>query len=171
MTYALEAPPEIASADEIAHRWMEQSARRSRPSPVFRINGRFFSQRLTGVQRYAIEITRELDGLLAERGLVAQLVVPNAHCLRDRFRAIEPIIAKPLSGQAWEQITLSVRRGARLQDGGQLQQGIFNLLQAAPPARRQTSYATDDGLSKRRKGSRRSHRHRARLLHDHTERT
>ena len=45
------------------------------------INGRFLTQRVTGVQRYALEIINALDGILSERDelerqLRLQLILP-----------------------------------------------------------------------------------------------
>ena len=52
-----------------------------RTSPIFYINGRFLTQRVTGIQRYAREVLGELDGLLAtgEGGLVSdwRLIAPK----------------------------------------------------------------------------------------------
>ena len=64
------------------------------------INGRFYAAPLTGVQRYAIEITRRLVEqsdvvLLLPANANAELLPPNARAARGR-----------LSGHAWEQLEL-----------------------------------------------------------------
>jgi glycosyltransferase involved in cell wall biosynthesis len=75
------------------------------------INGRFLTQRLTGVQRYALETLRALDELLADethelgRDLELTVLAPpgtSAPPLRRiGFRTVGP-----LAGNAWEQLTL-----------------------------------------------------------------
>ena len=79
------------------------------------INGRFLTQRVTGVQRFAIEITRMLDAMAAE-GLL-----PGARLLRPAGGPPSPfphLADEPfgrLRGQAWEQLELPGRaRGSML---------------------------------------------------------
>jgi glycosyltransferase involved in cell wall biosynthesis len=83
------------------------------------INGRFLTQPITGVQRYASEIVRALDRHLA-----------SSPCLRSRysFRLITPPHAEGslelnqitrvstgrLQGHAWEQLELPARVGRRV---------------------------------------------------------
>jgi glycosyltransferase involved in cell wall biosynthesis len=83
------------------------------------INGRFLSQPVTGVQRYATEIVRALDRRLA-----------SSSCLQRRysFRVITPPHAEGslelshidrmasgrLQGHAWEQLELPARVGRRV---------------------------------------------------------
>ncbi len=66
------------------------------------INGRFMTQRLTGVQRYARGITREL---LATRDDVEVLVPRNA-AIRDDYSDIIATRYGRLTGHAWEQVSL-----------------------------------------------------------------
>jgi glycosyltransferase involved in cell wall biosynthesis len=79
---------------------------------VLTINGRFLSQRATGVQRYAFEMLQALDALLsemlnAERPVVATLLVPpNAAEPLPNLRHIEVRRVGRLSGHLWEQIEL-----------------------------------------------------------------
>lgn len=81
--------------------------------PLF-INGRFLSQRLSGVQRYASEIVSGLDELLAsERGDVPActlLVPPDAETTLP-LTAIEQRRVGRLRGHLWEQIDLPAFAG------------------------------------------------------------
>src|ERR1700722_10780315 len=82
------------------------------------INGRFLTQRVTGVQRYAYEIVMALDALLAEeedlaRQLAIRLIVPPG--------AKKPVLARILyhqtdwgKGHAWDQLILPFFAGAGL---------------------------------------------------------
>ncbi len=68
------------------------------------INGRFLTQRLTGVQRYALEILREFaktDGLQA---IVA--LPPDAEAPQEGFDGVEFVRVGKLHGRYWEQISL-----------------------------------------------------------------
>jgi glycosyltransferase involved in cell wall biosynthesis len=76
------------------------------------INGRFYTQLLTGVQRYAREFVAALDSMLADGsipdGIVdVSVIMPSsgAHAV-PRFKAIRPIVAGGFAGHAWEQIVL-----------------------------------------------------------------
>jgi glycosyltransferase involved in cell wall biosynthesis len=86
------------------------------------INGRFLSQSLTGVQRYAAEIVKAMDRLLASGEAPQQLLdaewqilaPPNAQTLPGLRRiAIKQIGS--LQGHAWDQIDLArAAAGTRL---------------------------------------------------------
>lgn len=73
------------------------------------INGRFLTQRITGVQRYAREMTLALDQLLQERTsdqneytiLAPKNVIDTLPCKRIRFK-----VCGHLTGHLWEQIDL-----------------------------------------------------------------
>jgi glycosyltransferase involved in cell wall biosynthesis len=73
------------------------------------INGRFLSQRVTGVQRFATEITREFDTMAAEYRL------PDARLLRPAggppspFHHLREEASPLLRGQGWEQTELPLR--------------------------------------------------------------
>jgi glycosyltransferase involved in cell wall biosynthesis len=80
------------------------------------INGRFLGQPLTGVQRFALELTRALDqrigaGALPDRlknarwRLLAPMDVPQTH----EFRHIALKRFGPFSGHLWEQTALARR--------------------------------------------------------------
>jgi glycosyltransferase involved in cell wall biosynthesis len=75
------------------------------------INGRFLTQRVTGVQRYAREIVSALDDLLAEGnplgdGLNLELVAPGAASELPQFRSIAVRRAGRLTGHLWDQVNL-----------------------------------------------------------------
>jgi glycosyltransferase involved in cell wall biosynthesis len=75
------------------------------------INGRFLEQRLTGVQRYASEMVRALDGLLAERARDGEVWPVELHAppgARDLpgLRHIRLRKVGHRSGHAWEQVDL-----------------------------------------------------------------
>ncbi|WP_426610883.1 glycosyltransferase family 4 protein [Bradyrhizobium sp. McL0616] len=86
------------------------------------INGRFLSQSLTGVQRYAAEIVKAMDRLLtsgqAPQQLLAAewqiLVPPTAQALAG-LRRIQVKQVGTLQGHAWDQIDLArAAAGTRL---------------------------------------------------------
>jgi len=68
------------------------------------LNGRFLTQGLTGVQRYAREITAALDALAArgEAPPITLLAPPGAVGLEE-FPHLSPRIVGTRGGQAWEQ--------------------------------------------------------------------
>lgn len=85
---------------------------------LYFINGRFLTQAMTGVQRYATELVRALDRILATDSEVAgerwTLVHPDeAAAFPGDLDIIETARAKPLSGHAWEQsvLPLAARSG------------------------------------------------------------
>jgi glycosyltransferase involved in cell wall biosynthesis/polysaccharide pyruvyl transferase WcaK-like protein len=74
------------------------------------INGRFLTQKITGVQRYAREITREIDALIgagnAPKGVQFEILAPplteafpDINCIRNRTTRFG-------SGHFWDQIIL-----------------------------------------------------------------
>ncbi len=77
------------------------------PSRSWAINGRFFSQPVTGVQRYAREIVRALDALMQEghpaaASLRLELIVPG-DVDAPAFRAISTRRVGSRAGHLWEQ--------------------------------------------------------------------
>ena len=85
------------------------------------INGRFLTQRMTGVQRYAIETVRAMDRLLAERDVqtrpICELLVPRGHNWQHGpLAAITVRPAGTFQGHIWEQFELPLlaERGAVL---------------------------------------------------------
>jgi glycosyltransferase involved in cell wall biosynthesis len=73
------------------------------------INGRFLSQAVTGVQRYAVELLRSLDILLStgtlEPNPVTVLVPANAHTVPS-YSFLQVRRVGHLTGQLWEQLEL-----------------------------------------------------------------
>ena len=83
------------------------------------INGRFVTQSMTGVQRYAHEIVRALDHLLSEghplaRGLQLTLVVPPDATMQLGLRSICARSAGRVTGHLWEQAVLPRHAGGGL---------------------------------------------------------
>jgi glycosyltransferase involved in cell wall biosynthesis len=102
------------------------------------INGRFLSQRATGVQRVAREVTGAIDRLLDEGrypGVRARLVVQaDADPAPLGLRRIEVEVARGAQGHAWEQAILPRRlRGGILLCLGN-SAPLATLLSARPPA-------------------------------------
>lgn len=87
------------------------------------INGRFLTQPLSGVQRYAHEIVQAMDGLIASghalaRDLDVEVLAPQGEVRMLPLQAITQRVAGPLSGHGWEQLSL-----VRLKHGGLLSLG------------------------------------------------
>jgi glycosyltransferase involved in cell wall biosynthesis len=75
------------------------------------INGRFLTQPLTGVQRYACEIVQALDTLLATDHPLAsmlevELLVPKGQTIELPLRHIQTRIVTGAHGHLWEQVVL-----------------------------------------------------------------
>lgn len=84
----------------------------SMPTQIF-VNGRFLTQGVTGVQRHAREVVRELDQLLGEGGPRADqswtlLAPPGARKDLPLSRIRQEIVGK-LRGHLWEQLELPRR--------------------------------------------------------------
>ena len=103
------------------------------------INGRFLTQSVTGVQRYAREILSALDGHLAAghplaRDLDVELVMPPGS-KAPQLQAIKARVAGSSTGHAWEQAVLP-----RYVRGGLISlcntAGITRLAHRLPKARR-----------------------------------
>jgi glycosyltransferase involved in cell wall biosynthesis/GT2 family glycosyltransferase len=87
------------------------------------INGRFLTQRVTGVQRYARSIIAEMDRL-SDASSPVVLTPPGADI--SFLRAMEVRANGPVGGHAWEQFVLpAISRGQRL----------LNLCNTAPVAK------------------------------------
>lgn len=75
------------------------------------INGRFLSQPMTGVQRYAREIVRSLDTLIAERAPLTRGLEIRLHCPPDSsdipLNSIERFEVGSTGGHLWEQTQLA----------------------------------------------------------------
>ena len=84
-----------------------------KPPPIewrleYAINGRFLTQPLTGVQRYATEVVRALDFLIAERRGGAEILTPRLE-KAPRYAAITVSPSSVASGYIWEQCELPLR--------------------------------------------------------------
>lgn len=92
------------------------------------INGRFLSQRITGVQRYGLEIVRAIDELLTLEpqryafSSVRLLVPPHIHDA-PTLRAIETVTVGRSKGHLWEQFELPGAAAGAL---------LLNLCQTGP---------------------------------------
>jgi glycosyltransferase involved in cell wall biosynthesis len=72
------------------------------------INGRFFGRRLTGVDRFAIEVIRAIDKLLESKDVdvVVRILVPPGTTVAAEFKCIEVQEVGLGRGQFWEQFSL-----------------------------------------------------------------
>jgi glycosyltransferase involved in cell wall biosynthesis len=92
------------------------------------INGRFLTQAITGVQRYATEIVRALDQRLAAEPALRNrysfsLVTPRNGARSLPLQQIPIVPAGRLRGQAWEQLELPLHARHRI---------LLNLCNTAP---------------------------------------
>lgn len=79
------------------------------------LNGRFLTQGMTGVQRFATEIAHAADALAAEGAWPATRVLAPPGIAAAPFRHLTVETAGRLRGQAWEQVELPrAARGAYL---------------------------------------------------------
>lgn len=92
----------------------------------FTINGRFYGQAVTGVQRYGRECLSQMDRLLPQRGQSAELVVPPSVTALPAFGSITVRCIPGASGHVWEQTLVPLRAGTPL----------LNLCNTAPLATR-----------------------------------
>jgi glycosyltransferase involved in cell wall biosynthesis len=142
MTYSRIQPPEVRrnsiSANPASRfKRPSESAERSAsvpPSKRWCINGRFLDQQLTGVQRYAQEIVRALDSLVAERHPLAaniELCLVGPRGTREKVSCLG-LIATAVSehgasqGHLWEQLELPLVKAY----------GLLNLANTGPLLRR-----------------------------------
>lgn len=94
------------------------------PGPLFAINGRFYGQALTGVQRYGHEIVQALDHALVRRDRTAELRLPRGVEGPSGLRAVATRPWALLRDHAWEQAELPL--GSR---------PLLNLCNTGPIAR------------------------------------
>ncbi|MEZ2405729.1 glycosyltransferase [Bosea sp. RCC_152_1] len=80
---------------------------------TFAVNGRFLSQAMTGVQRYARNVVSALDEGLAAAGRKAILVAPHGADAMA-LQAIDTLQGGRLAGHGWEQLELPRLWGGRL---------------------------------------------------------
>lgn len=70
------------------------------------INGRFLSQKLTGVQRYALEITKALDSKLDGTNLNYEIAIPKDVTPLPELKNIKTVIIGKKTSLKWEQFEL-----------------------------------------------------------------
>ncbi|WP_304156234.1 hypothetical protein, partial [Fusobacterium ulcerans] len=69
------------------------------------INGRFLTQNITGVQRFAHEIVKELDKIVKKNEIV--ILIPKNILFKDlKYKNIEIKKVGILKGHLWEQLEL-----------------------------------------------------------------
>lgn len=76
------------------------------------INGRFLTQRITGVQRYALEITRALDSLISDDKNLQKheyiVITPKKVLYSIKLNNIQVVQKGVLKGHLWEQLELPI---------------------------------------------------------------
>ena len=76
------------------------------------INGRFLTQRITGVQRYALEITRTLDSLISDDKNLQKheyiVIAPKKVLYSIKLKNIQVVQKGVLKGHLWEQLELPI---------------------------------------------------------------
>jgi glycosyltransferase involved in cell wall biosynthesis/GT2 family glycosyltransferase len=82
-------------------------------SPSFAVNGRFLTQPVTGVQRYALNVVTAMNAALSDLEAHAPIIAP-ASASDPGFSAMPLISAGPLAGHPWEQTVLPTRWRGRL---------------------------------------------------------
>lgn len=83
----------------------------------FAVNGRFLTQPLSGVQRYAREVLSALDALLPAEGPPVPVWYPDGHgdIVVPGWQRLRPVMLGGGAGHLWEQVTLArVAGGMRL---------------------------------------------------------
>ena len=73
------------------------------------INGKFFSQRITGTQRYARELLNQFDRLVAEESngkIAVEILVPRGVYSLPQYAHLKVRTVGRLSGTLWEQLEL-----------------------------------------------------------------
>jgi glycosyltransferase involved in cell wall biosynthesis len=79
----------------------------------FGVNGRFLTQPVTGVQRYARNVITAMNAALSDLGAKASIIAPRS--ASDPGLSTMPLLsAGPLAGHAWEQTVLPAQWRGRL---------------------------------------------------------
>lgn len=82
-------------------------------TPPFAVNGRFLTQSMTGVQRYAWNVVTAMNAVLSELSANAPIIAPSS--APDPGLSMMPLVnAGPLAGHAWEQTVLPRQWRGRL---------------------------------------------------------
>src|SRR4029077_17963854 len=89
------------------------------------INGRFLTQRMTGVQRYASEIVAAIDDILTQdrhlaAALAMRLILPPAVEAKPGKGMISSVRTRFGSGHAWDQFILPFYAGSGVLSLGNL---------------------------------------------------
>ena len=73
------------------------------------INGRFLEQKITGVQRYALEITKQLDEIATNSSIPFLIAIPESVPQENipLLKNIQVVTLKGHTGILWEQLTLA----------------------------------------------------------------
>lgn len=95
------------------------------PKADFAVNGRFLTQRTTGVQRYARNVLAHMNAPLVASGRTVSIIAPRGTPDLG-LEAMPVVIASPSGGHAWEQMVLPSHWSGRL----------LNLCNTAPVAKR-----------------------------------
>jgi glycosyltransferase involved in cell wall biosynthesis/GT2 family glycosyltransferase len=82
-------------------------------TPSFGVNGRFLTQPVTGVQRYARNVVTAMNAALSNLEANAPIIAPPS-ALDPGFSAMPIISTGPLAGHLWEQTVLPARWRGRL---------------------------------------------------------
>ena len=72
------------------------------------INGRFLTQNITGVQRVAHEIIKELDKITKEKSLEVIILAPRNIIFNNLYENIKVKKVGILKGHLWEQLELPI---------------------------------------------------------------
>ena len=103
------------------------------------INGRFLTQRITGVQRYALEITRTLDSLISDDKNLQKheyiVIAPKKVLYSIKLKNIQVVQKGVLKGHLWEQLELPIYS----QDGF-----LMNFCNCAPLLKRNQTVTIHD---------------------------
>ena len=70
------------------------------------INGRFLTQQITGVQRVAHELVREMDNLIKEKSIEVVVLAPKNIIFENLYKNIKIKKVGFLKGHLWEQLEL-----------------------------------------------------------------
>ncbi|MGO4677127.1 glycosyltransferase [Bosea sp. 2YAB26] len=72
---------------------------------TFAVNGRFLTQALTGVQRYALNVVEALDGALGNGDSTSTIIAPRS-AIDPGLQRMGLVRGGRLAGHAWEQVEL-----------------------------------------------------------------
>ena len=78
----------------------------------FYINGRFLTQRITGVQRYALEMTKAIDDVISYDTKLQEneyiILTPKNILCQPKLKNIQIVTKGVFSGHTWEQLELPI---------------------------------------------------------------